>query len=129
MTLQKTVAAILKREVTVQEAKDFAEKQYGVLCSYLRAKQEDVRFPNGFEDWYETHHVIVALVSGVVDDITFDENFNNTIAKRFKEQGTGGMYELAREWTDEFENKYKGIVWGEELEYFDTIYDFFSGKK
>jgi hypothetical protein len=36
MDLIKTVSKILKREVTEQEAKDFALNQYGVLASFIR---------------------------------------------------------------------------------------------
>ncbi len=36
MNLQDTVAKILKREVSVEEAKEFANNQFGVLATYLR---------------------------------------------------------------------------------------------
>lgn len=36
MNLQKTVSKILKRNVSIDEAKKFAQEQYGVLCAYNR---------------------------------------------------------------------------------------------
>ena len=37
MNLIQTVSKILKREVTEQEAKDFALNQFGVLTAYIRS--------------------------------------------------------------------------------------------
>lgn len=36
MNLIETIGAILQREVTEEEAKDFAMKQFGTLSSYIR---------------------------------------------------------------------------------------------
>ena len=36
MTLQETVSKILKRNVSVDEAKDFANNQFGVLTTFIR---------------------------------------------------------------------------------------------
>jgi len=40
MNLQETVSKILGREVSTEEAKDFALNQFGVLTSYLRKPKE-----------------------------------------------------------------------------------------
>ena len=42
--------------------------------------------------------------------------------KVLEAQGRGGLYELAKELTDKFENKYKGKEW--DGEFFDTINEF-----
>jgi hypothetical protein len=36
MNLQKTVSKILNREVSLEEAKQFANDQFGTLAAYLR---------------------------------------------------------------------------------------------
>lgn len=36
MTLQQTVSKILGRNVSLEEAKDFAANQFGVLSAFLR---------------------------------------------------------------------------------------------
>ena len=36
MNLQDTVSKILKKEVTLEEAKDFANNQFGVLSTFLK---------------------------------------------------------------------------------------------
>lgn len=41
-------------------------------------------------------------------------------------KGTGGLYELAKEWTDKFTEQYKDVAWGEEIEYYDTIEEFLT---
>ena len=39
MNLQETVSEIQRREVSIEEAKDFAYEQYGVLCAFIRERQ------------------------------------------------------------------------------------------
>ncbi len=79
-------------------------------------------FPNGFESWHETHFEIVqAIVENQSGEIC------SPIALKIAEtKGIIGLYELAKELTDEFENKYKGEIWGETKEYFDTIEEFLT---
>jgi len=36
------------------------------------------------------------------------------------------MYELAQELTTKFENQYKDTLWGEDLEFFETIEEFLN---
>jgi hypothetical protein len=40
MTLQQTVSVILKKEVTLEEAKDFAANQFGVLTAFIEKMKE-----------------------------------------------------------------------------------------
>lgn len=87
-----------------------------------------MKFPNGFDSWYETHHEVVEFIT--VHEIERQSKENSTegteIAKRQEAQGIGGLYELAKEWTDEFEKKNKGRKW--DGEFFDEI-DIFLNKK
>jgi hypothetical protein len=67
-------------------------------------QEEEKHFPAGFSSWMETHHEVVAFIT-----IQQHECRKGTpIYHRHESQGTGGLYELAEEWTDEFENTYKG---------------------
>lgn len=73
-------------------------------------------FPNGFESWAETHFEVASYISRMSDDggiIDFVHNMG----------GTGAVYELAEEWTDEFEelNKDRDDWDGE---WFDKIESF-----
>lgn len=73
-------------------------------------------FPNGFESWQETHYEIVAM-------LTLDiERGKNKATEISETEGTGGLYQLARQLTDKFENLHKGREWDgeffEEIEYF-----------
>jgi hypothetical protein len=42
MNLQQTVSRILGREVSIEEAKNFANDQYGVLCQFNREWEQKV---------------------------------------------------------------------------------------
>ena len=72
-------------------------------------------FPNGFISWYETFYEVVA-------NITFWRE-GVSLPKRIKtvqeEQGTGGLYELAKELTDKFELLHKDREW--DGDFFDEI--------
>lgn len=47
---------------------------------------------------------------------------NNKVTERVEQQGTGGLYELAKELTVKFEEKYKGREWdGEYLDIIDSF--------
>ncbi len=81
-------------------------------------------FPNGFTNWMETHHEVVSFISWQLH-----ESKGNTVVKEWHDKtGTGGLYELAEEWTNEFEEKYQGTEWGVDLEYFDTIEEWLKEK-
>ena len=76
-------------------------------------------FPNGISDYLETHHEIVheiALINNM-------EKFRSSeiVDKAQEKQGHGGLYDLAIDLTTKFEQENKGVNWGEEKEYFDTI--------
>ena len=79
-----------------------------------------VEFVNGFENWHETHFEVV---SAITQELRKDPNdIAPVVAKRQLEQGTGGMYELAQELTDKFEELNKGRYW--DGEYYDEIEEF-----
>ena len=80
-------------------------------------------FPNGFESWQETHFEVV---NGITKELRKDVFTSKVIEKRHEEQGTGGMYELAEELTDEFELLNKGRMW--DGEFFDEIDEFLKKK-
>lgn len=81
------------------------------------------RFLNGFTSWQETHFEIVSAITGEMRKDKFD---SKVVDDRYAEQGTGGMYELAEELTDEFEKLNKGRDW--DGEFFDEIAKFIQEK-
>ncbi len=86
------------------------------------------KFPNGFTSWMETHHEVVSFITGVV---TIRANDDNVIRRRMDSQGTGGLYELAEEWTDEFEKLHEGQQWdgnGGLGEWMEVVEEFLNNK-
>lgn len=79
------------------------------------------------DDYLETYFDIVAYITDHLTAYECDDAWS-IILKRYEEQGRGGMYELAKEWTDIFMRDYKDINWGDELEYYDTIETFLNDK-
>ena len=80
------------------------------------------QFPNGFDSWQETHYEVVAEITRIVEA---DEPFG-LVSETLSTQGTGGLYELAKELTDEFEKLHAGREW--DGEFFDEIWEFLSTK-
>ena len=78
-------------------------------------------FPNGFGYWQETHFEIVSHIVTTCKTVgTMANDVNNLY-------GTKGMYKLAEELTDEFENLHKGRTW--DGDYFDEIEKFLLSKE
>lgn len=81
------------------------------------------KFPNGFESWMETHHDVVDYISRKTNA---EDEENTEIVATQDTHGTGGIYLLAEEWTDEFETVNNGREW--DGEYFDEIEEFLNKK-
>jgi len=74
-------------------------------------------FPNGFIEYLETHYEVVSYLESNIDSESSMAYYHR------RDYGIGGMYELAKTITDDFELKYKDELW--DLEYFiDTLYEF-----
>ena len=87
-----------------------------------KTKKEDLN------DYLEAYFDTVQFITDCLDRQCGDDRLANVVSKRQYEQGSGGTYELAKEWTDEFTEKYKDVAWGEEIEYYDTIEEFLTNK-
>lgn len=84
---------------------------------------ETPKFVNGFESWQETHFEMVALIF----QEAFLKNEPNPVINNIEEKfGRGGLYELAFQYTDEFEEKNIGREW--DGDFFDAIDDFIEEK-
>lgn len=78
-------------------------------------------FPNGFTSWVETYHEVVAFLEEM-NNAGNKEDDANPVEKFYDQTGKGGLYELAVQYTDEFEEKNKGREW--DGEFFDEIEEF-----
>jgi hypothetical protein len=80
-------------------------------------------FPNGFSSWQETHYEVVQAITLIW---TQDEPYG-IVAEWHEAQGHGGLYELAKKLTDEFEQEYKDYDWGN-IGYFETLENWLTEK-
>jgi hypothetical protein len=83
---------------------------------------ENKEFPNGFTSWQETHFEVVQRIT---QEHLKDEP-QGIVKERHEAQGHGGLYELAEELTDEFENLNENRDWNGE--FFDEIDEFLQEK-
>ena len=67
-------------------------------------------FPNGFECWIETYHEIATAIAKQLawED---EKQTPSIITEIHSEGGTGAIWDLARQWTNEFEKLHKGQQW------------------
>lgn len=82
---------------------------------------ETKEFVNGFTNWVETHHEIVDYLTRTV------ETPGSMSHDAREAQGTGGLWELGEDLTNEFETKYADRDW--DGEFYDTIEEFLNEKE
>lgn len=90
-------------------------------ASELVTKSEWIKLQ--FNSWHETHFEIVQMITLLLHSANVSDS---TIIRRQAEQGHGGLYELAQEWTDEFEKLHEGHDW--DGEFFDAVEEFCTRK-
>lgn len=81
---------------------------------------ETITFPNGFDNWQETHFEIVTEINLQI----IENRPCKLIYETLEKAGHGGLYELAKGLTDKFEEKHKAVEW--DGDWFETIQDFLS---
>ena len=86
------------------------------------AKPESKRFD--LKHWAETHFEIVSMIT--VMQQACEDSQPQLIKDTNDSQGTGGFYELAFAWTQEFEQIHNGREW--DGEYFEEIENFVNAK-
>ena len=95
---------------------------YKAIVHDIMVKANGVKLsPERDSDYLETHY----LISVFLDANEFD---NRTLCDIREEYGTGGLWEKAESLTDEFHLKYNDTIWGEELDYHDTLEEFLKEK-
>jgi len=91
-----------------------------VLDIMDKAMEVDTSF-HPCPDYLETHYVISVFIDKHQDEIQslLDVQFDS---------GTGGLWDKAESLTNEFQSKYDGTAWGEELDWHDTLDEFLKEK-
>ena len=81
---------------------------------------DENKFPNGFQNWVETHHLIVGEVETILNSEM--EACPQKLHDIQMSQGTGGVWKLCEDLTDKFEQENIGVEWdGEWLEAIDAF--------
>lgn len=85
-----------------------------------------------FDSWQETHFEIVQSITIALEKEEKEQPI--TLQNIVEHKGTAGLYEFARDLTNQFEEKFRGVVWGtensqgEEQIYFDEMEKFINEK-
>jgi hypothetical protein len=111
------------RKVAEKELSRMAQAADNFNDLLKEKRKHDEKFPNGFTSWQETHYEIVYQIAASFYRNPDRESYGEIKAVH-DATGTGGLYELAEQWTNEFETKNKGREW--DGEFFDEIEEFFA---
>lgn len=85
-------------------------------------------FPNGFISWQETYFEVVDSLSGILrlDSFQHGSKEFKWLTEEYDNGGRGRMYELAEEWTDEFEKLNEDREW--DGQFYDELDEFLKEK-
>jgi len=84
-------------------------------------------FPNGFTSWMETFYEVVEGITERQRRPEYNmELERNEIERTQNREGGAALYELAKEWTDEFERENRGTEW--DGEWLEAIWAFIETK-
>lgn len=123
----KTIGQLIKQNLVELAEQDKLPADFNELEAYVFdsiALGASKQFPNGFTSWLETHHEVVAYITRFMDSYQYTEVFDKSeVIKVIEGYGTGGIYELAESWTDEFETLHEHDEW-DEADYFDSLEEF-----
>ena len=86
------------------------------LIDAIQDQQED-KFPNGFKNWVETHHVIVENITLILNKS--EDEWTQKVFDAQSNEGTGGIWKLCEDLTDKFEQENIGVEW--DGEWFEAI--------
>lgn len=78
-------------------------------------------FPNGLESWQETHFEVVSFITA--NTIGTQDNY---LTKIQESEGSTGLFDVARDWANEFEKLNAGREW--DGEFFEEIEAFCKSK-
>lgn len=72
--------------------------------------------------YLETFYEVTTFINNQINWILEEDCDDSLIKERYDLQGMGSLYEIAEEWTDEFEKLNEGREW--DGEFFDELEDF-----
>jgi hypothetical protein len=88
----------------------------------INLKHKVSRFPNGFTNWHETHYEVVQAITY---ELMKEKPQGRSLAVQ-EADGHGGLYDLAKDLTDEFELANKDRQW--DGDFFDAVEEFCNQK-
>lgn len=77
------------------------------------------------EVYLETHYEVVSFIERVM--LNSGDSTDNIVTRKHEIGGHSMLYQLAKEWSDEFQDTYKNTDWSE-VEWLDTIDTFLKNK-
>jgi len=83
-------------------------------------------FTNGFESWKETFYEVIRFIENDLIGYAQHRDYENIISETQEKEGHAGIYTLASDWTDQFEELNKNRAW--DGEFMDEVVMFCKNK-
>jgi len=77
-------------------------------------------FPRGFVSWFETYYQIAAMMQNHLD-ANWDKPVSGEVRETQAMYGSAELSHLCKNWTNIFEEKFKGEEWGVEREWYEEL--------
>lgn len=97
----------LSLDMTLAQGMEWLETFDPSKNGFQSPQEQPPLFPNGFDAWQETHFEMVCRVQAAA------LRRGSLSYLRHETDGTGSLYQLAKEMTDGFEAEYAGRLWTE----------------
>lgn len=111
-------------DVVVEMDIDGDEAEYYLELSetWLYSGEEPDQFPENLDPWIETYYEVVKAIEREMRE----DELSGVVGLRYAEFGYGGLYDLAKDLTNEFQSMNKGRAW--DGDFFDEIDRFLAEK-
>lgn len=122
--LNQEQSQLLQRLIDIAEGKaqNLIEKGMKDIAIEIFEITEKFKALEEYSEWHETHFEVVSAISIEA----YKNNPSKPVKECYEASGTGGLYELAEELTNEFQSLHTGREW--DGEYFDEIEKFLQEK-
>ena len=103
--LYETTEEDIKRFMDPDSDSEILVTSYkSLLCEEAVKMDSALKYPNGFDSWCETLYEVSVEIEN------YSEVYGSLAYKIYQEMGRGGLYELAKDLTDELEQKFKVLT-------------------
>ena len=122
ITALQSVALFFDNQKQVRELTHKERNVVKAVSKAIKAADKEPRDKPVSSLWKEYHFDIIC---GIHEHRTSKKELNDSVVlMHIETHGSAALYDLANELTNDFEKQYFGVVWGSEIDYYETMEKF-----